>query len=439
MPRSPLDLLLEKLEDGFSRTAAGTVPRQVPEPWHFDGKATVVIGPRRAGKTTFLHQVRDAYRERGWSVDRLPLLHLEDERLAGLEAEDLSALVEAYYRRWPERRRAETVAWFLDEIQVVPGWERFVRRLMDEERVHVYLTGSSADLLSMEIATALRGRAWTLRLYPYGWREYLRAEGLEPPSTGWPTDAASRSRREAAWDRYLRGGGYPEAVGLDDAVRFRLLRDYVDVALLRDVVERHGVSNVEALRWMVRHLLRHPAGPFSASKFHQALRSQGIAVGKDTVHDLLHHLTDAFLVRTVWMESSSERQRMIHPRKAYPIDPGLIPVFDRSGKRNLGQTLETVVLLELERRYAETTYVLTPDGHEVDFLARYPDGRQVLLQVCADASDPDTLARELRSLAGAREAHPAAERLLLTDTAAAPAGLPAGVTWRRVDAWLFSE
>lgn len=438
MPSATLELLLEKLEDGFSGTASTTVPRQVPEPWHFDGKATVVIGPRRAGKTTFLHQIRDAYRDRGWAVDRMPLLHLEDERLVGITAKDLSALVEVYYRRWPERRRSETVAWFLDEIQLVPGWERFVRRLMDEEQVHVYLTGSSADLLSREIATAMRGRAWTLRLYPFSWGEYLQAEDLAPSNSAWPGDARSRSMREAAWQRYLHGGGYPEAVGLDDAVRFRLLRDYVDVAMLRDVVERHDVSNVEALRWMVRHLLGNPAGRFSVSKFHRAIGSQGIAVAKDTVHELLHYLTDAFLVRTVWMESSSERQRMINPRKAYPIDPGLIPVYDRSGKRNLGHALETVVFLELERQLAEASYVQTPQGNEVDFLARFPDGREKLLQVCADASDAATLERELRSLVEAQAIYPHAEPLLLTDTAAAPSDLPAGVSWRSIHDWLLS-
>lgn len=438
MPNASLTLLLEKLEDGFSSTATDTVPRQVPEPWHFDGKATVVIGPRRAGKTTFLHQIRDGYRDRGWSPDRLPVLHLEDERLLDLKAEDLSGLVEAYYQRWPERRRTETVAWFLDEIQLVQGWERFVRRLMDEEQVHVYLTGSSADLLSREIATAMRGRAWTLRLFPYSWREFLRAEGLEPPNTGWPGDAVSRSKREAAWQRYVHGGGYPEALGLDDALRFRLLRDYVDVAMLRDVVERYSVSNVEALRWMVRHLLSNPAGRFSASKFHKGLGSQGIATAKDTVHTLLHHLTDAFLVRTIWMESSSERQRMINPRKAYPIDTGLIPVYDRSGKSNRGHALESVVFLHLERHYAETTYVQTPEGHEVDFLARFPDGRTLLIQVCADASDPGTFKREIRSLVETKQWHPRAELLLLTDTQQKPDNVPEGVFWRRIDDWLLS-
>ena len=109
------------------------------------------------------------------------------------------------------------------------------------------------------------------------------------------------------------------------------------------------MRNVTGLRWLVRHLLGNAGSKFSVEKFHAALRSQGILIGKDTVHQLLAYLEDSYLVRLVWMESVSERQRMVNPRKAYPVDPGLIPVFDRSGRANVGHALETAVLLELER------------------------------------------------------------------------------------------
>ncbi|MDR7555021.1 MAG: DUF4143 domain-containing protein [Armatimonadota bacterium] len=190
----------------------------------------------------------------------------------------------------------------------------------------------------------------------------------------------------------------------------------MDVAILRDVVERHNVSNVVALRWLVRHLLANAASSFSVERFHGVLKSQGIAVSRDTLHHLLGYLEDCFLVRTVWMEADSARQRMVNPRKVYPVDPGLIRVFDRSGRGNLGHVLETAVLIELERRRAEVTYVRTPEGHEVDFLARAPDGTEHLLQVCADASDPDTAAREIRALREAGRHRPQAKRWLLTPT-----------------------
>ena len=101
-------------------------------------------------------------------------------------------------------------------------------------------------------------------------------------------------------------------------------------------------------------------------------------MAKDTLHAYLLHLEDAFLIRTIPIATDSERRRMVNPRKVYPIDPGLIPVFDRSGKANWGHALETVVALELLRRGAEIAYVRTARDQEVDFLARYPDGTQKL-------------------------------------------------------------
>ena len=174
----------------------------------------------------------------------------------------------------------------------------------------------------------------------------------------------------------------------------------MDVAILRDVVDRHRVSNVVGLRWLVRRLLGNAGARFSVEKFHRALRSEGIAIARDTVHQHLGYLEDCFLVRTLWMESRSERQRMVNPRKSYPVDAGLISVFDRTGRANTGHALETAVFVELERRRYETTYVRTPEGFDVDFLAR-GDGAPELIQVCADASTPTTGTRELRALTAA--------------------------------------
>jgi predicted AAA+ superfamily ATPase len=159
------------------------------------------------------------------------------------------------------------------------------------------------------------------------------------------------------------------------------------VKILRDVIERHALSNVVALRQLTRHLLGAAASPFSVHRFFNDQKSQGVAVSKDALHAMLGHLEDAFLMRLVPLLTSSERQRQSNPRKAYPVDPGLITAFDRSGKPNTGHALETAVLVELERRRCERSYVRTQDGFEVDFLATPITGRPVLIQVCADVSD----------------------------------------------------
>lgn len=440
LPLPLKEALTEKLAESLVATLPELTPRRMPGLTGLSGKATAVVGMRRAGKTTFLHQLRRERLEKGTLRAQLPYLNFEDERLAGLKGAHLGFLLDEFARRTPEPQGPGKTLWCFDEIQLVSGWEQFIRRLLDTGGSEVILTGSSAALLSREIATALRGRAWEVPLYPFSFPEALLHQGWAIPSDPAFLTGAERAKIERAFLDWLTVGGFPEAQGLDMASRRQLLQDYVDVAMLRDVVERHGVSNVIGLRWLVRHLLGNAAGTFTVEKFYAALKSQGIAISKDTVHQLLAHLEDCFLVRTVWLESSSERQRMVNPRKTYPIDTGLIPVFERSSRGNLGHALESAVLIELERRRASVTYVRTSAGHEVDFLARYPDGGMDLIQVCLDAGEPETAKRELRALTEAGHLHPGAGKLLLTLTGdGAPAEAPPEVTVRPAYEWMLSE
>ena len=414
-------------------------PRRVRGPVHFLGKATAVIGMRRAGKTTFLQQLRVERAGTGTPLQRLPMLTLEDERLTGIDAAQLGTLIDAYADEQLAAGDTGPLGWFLDEIQVVPGWERLVRRLLDQRGTQLFVSGSSAALLSREVGTALRGRAWQVPIFPFSIDEAMRHAGEAVPENPAVLDRQERARVEAVFDRWLAAGGFPEVQGLDASLRRHVLTDYVSVAILRDVIDRHDVSNVAGLRWLVRHLLANAASMFSVESFHRAISAQGIAIARDTLHQLLAHLQDCFLVRTVWMESRSERQRMVNPRKAYPVDAGFIPVFDRTGRGNVGHALKTAVLVELDRRRSEVTYVRTEQNHEVDFLARVDDGRIELIQVCADASDDATATRELRALQEAGEMFPdAAKRLLTRNRRGLPAQAPADVTVQPAYEWMLT-
>jgi predicted AAA+ superfamily ATPase len=426
-----LEVIQQKIADSLATPAPRLTRRDVRLP-KVAGKAKAVIGPRRGGKTTFLWQLLAERVAAGVPRSHLLYFNFEDERLADLRAIDLHLLVDGYFALRPEARSDHQAAFFLDEIQVVPGWETFVRRLLDTERLDIFLSGSSARLLSREVATSMRGRAMDVLVYPFSFREVLRHAGLEPTTVAKRWTKGERSVLDKALHAYLAGGGFPEAQSIDARDRFELLRGYVDTALFRDVVERHSVSHPTALRWLVRHLLSNAGGTFSVAKFYSDLRSQGIPVAKDTLHAYLAHLEDAFLVRSVPIATDSERRRMVNPRKAYPIDPGLIPVFDRSGKSNLGHALETAVVLELDRRGADVAYVRGGDGArgsdwEVDFLARYPDGSQQLIQVCADLHDPSARAREFRALECAALEYPRASRIIITIASEVVRDRPAGL------------
>lgn len=430
------ELIRQKIIDGLTMPVPAFTRRTVWLPG-VPGKALAVIGPRRAGKTTFMWQVLADRLQSGAAREGLLYFSFEDERLAGIAVSQLQWIVEEYYTLYPEWRDRRKAVFFLDEIQIVPGWEAFVRRVLDTEQVEIFLSGSSARLLSREVATQMRGRAMEALVLPFSFREHLRHAGAEPAAPPHRLTKSARSALEKRLREYLSAGGYPEAQGVALRDRFELLRGYVDTTLFRDVVERHGVSNPTALRWMVRRLLGNAAGAFSVQRFYRELRSQGIPVAKDTLHAYLDHLEDAFLIRTLPITGGSVRRRMVNPRKVYPVDPGLIPVFDGAGRANVGHALETVVALELERRGAETAYVRTRDGFEVDFLARFADGGQTLIQVCADLDAPGVCDREVRALLAAAREHPHAPPHLVALAAPSARSLPDAIRFCRAVDWLL--
>lgn len=403
------------------------------------GKVHAVIGMRRAGKTTFLRQLL-AEKRGELPPERAVYLTFDDDRLATIDSDQLSLLLEEYYRRFPYLRDTETVYLYLDEIQLVEGWERFVRRVSDTERVEFVVSGSSAKMLSREIHTSLRGRSIATVVRPFSFREYLRHRGEEPRDEPALWTPAQRSSLEKEFANYLRSGGFPEAQHLPTRTRVPLLQSYVDTVLFRDVVERHEVSQVAALRWLVRYLLRNPAGKVSVRRLYDDLRSQGHSVGRDTASTLIDHLTDAFLIDLVSIAAESERQRNTNPKVVYPVDTGLIQAFDASGRPGKGKALETAVANELARRQYDVTYYMSSERYEVDFLARDYDGNDQLIQVCADASSQSTLARELRALDSAAADHPGAQRSLLVLTRDETLGVQApDVQVRPAYEWMLGE
>lgn len=434
------DVIRQKLADSVRSELPVMTRRDLCLP-AVPGKTHAVIGMRRAGKTCSLHQLQRERVENGAPRETQVYFNFDDERLAGMEAAQLHWVLEEYFQQFPQYRDQRKVGFFLDEVQVIRGWEGFVRRVMDSEKMDLFVSGSSAKLLSREIATALRGRAMETLVHPFSFREFLRHQDAEPEGDPTFLSKAKRSAVEKHFGEFLAQGSFPEVQGLGLEDRLQLLQGHVDSVSLRDVIERHGVTNVIALRHLTRQLLGAAASLFSVHRFFNDQKSQGVSVSKDALHAMLGHLEDAFLVRLVPMHTSSERQRQSNPRKAYPVDPGLISAFDRSGKPNTGHALETAVLVELERRRCERAYVRTASGAEVDFLATPLTGRPMLIQVCADMSDPGTRRREFKALTEAMSEHKRLGALLLTATSTglshAQAEAPKGVTVRPAWEWML--
>ena len=366
------------------------------------------------------------------------MLGLEDERLIGMTALDLGWVIEEHARQFPAIRAEGLLSLYLDEIQIVDGWESLVHRLVEAKDVEVIVSGSSAKLLSQEVATAVRGRLLEVLVHPFSFREVLRHANAEPEEPWHGLSPAARADLDARLRDYLKTGGFPEAQGTELRDRARLLTGYVDTMVLRDVIERHKVTNPTALRALQRHLLSAPGGSFTVHKFYNFLKSQGVPIGKDTLHAYLDHLQDAFLVRLLDMHSTSEKQRMVNPRKVYPVDAGLIPLYEQPGREHRGRALETAVLLELERREYSVAWLRVGDDSEVDFFATRPGEPPLLVQVCLDTSDDSTWEREVRALEAAATSHPYAVSLLITQDQSPPTRqLPGMVQWYSAAQWLL--
>lgn len=436
------DRLIEVVQEKLADAAEMKFPlltRREADGSLIAGKARAVIGMRRAGKTSFLYQCLADRLAAGTAREKLVYFNFEDERLAGIEAADLGIVLDAYYRVNPSFRQRETVTWCFDEIQVVSGWEAFVRRVLDSEKVEVFLGGSSARMLSREVATSMRGRALETVITPFSFREFCSARDVS--LTGKHLSAANRSRLQACFDAYLEVGGFPEALALStDRQRVELLQGYVDAVLFRDVAERHGIGNLVALRAFARQLLRRAATLMSVSKLYADFKSRGIGVSKETLLRYLEHFEDAFLLFTVPLAVQSERRRQVNPRKLYLVDHGLAHAFSPAAGLDRGHLIENIVACELQRDARDIAYVKTARGGEVDFLATHYDGARTLIQVAADLANPPTLNREIQSLVEAAADFPDARRVLLYETVPprgvpVPDGIEAIPVWR----WLYDR
>ena len=389
------DLIDRFVFESRSRAFPALTPRRV-RLLGLPGKVDAAIGMRRSGKTWLLFERIHALVAKGVPRERILYVNFEDERLRPLSAGDLQEFPEAIYRLTPEARD-QTCYFFLDEVHIVPGWEQFVRRLCEGTKAQIAITGSSAALLSREIATSLRGRSLATEVLPFGFDEALKHAGIEPPNR-FPVPARTRSTLERAFGRYMEMGGFPEVQNYPPEARIRLLQEYAQVAVFRDVVERHAVTHVHALQQVVRQLLAAPAQPLSVNKLFQSLKSQGFRLAKDALYADLRHLEDAFLIGAIEIDSTSARVRMTNPRKCYLIDHGLAHAFSLRAAANPGHLLENIVYLELRRRGFDLAYALTASGKEIDFVARRAKTDPEMIQACADMRDPRTRQREIAAL-----------------------------------------
>lgn len=383
------------LENEFSLPPA-YLPREQPFSV-LPRKALAVIGIRRCGKTTYLRQIWDTLlRQKKGRPDQLLYVNFFDERLFGLRVSQLRELLDAYYELHPQMDARATLSFFLDEIQTVPGWELFVDRLLRAGH-QVFLSGSSSTLLSRELASAMRGRSLSIELFPFGFKEILKSEKQEWRHPG-PRD---RAVMRARFRTYLQQGGFPETLDVSPPVRRRLLQDYVDTVLLRDIIERHNPSDPSAMTHL-SHLLMNQAGAlYTLNKTCERLKAQGLKVNKPEISQALDWFHDSYLFFSVPILSQSAQAQVVNPKKIYCIDPGMVHHHSVGLSDQWGVLLENAVFLHLRRKAESIYYYKDSHQREVDFVVPGKGRSPTLIQVSVSIKSPKTRERETHALLSA--------------------------------------
>jgi len=360
------------------------------------GKATVCIGVRRSGKSTYLFQIIKKLLAQGVPRENILYLNFFDDRLHNLRQEEIGIIAEAYYSLYPEKKGTETVYCFFDEIQAVPGWEPFVDRLMRTEKIQVYITGSSARMLSKEIATQMRGRALSWEIFPFSFREFLDFKGIEAEDR---LSTRTRLIVQKAFEEYRETGGFPEVLGLDRRLRIKIHQEYFHAVLFRDLIERHDISHPRAVLDLAHRLIDNTASLYSLNSLTGYLKSLGHKAPKYAVAEYLEWFEDAYFLLTVRLFDASISRSKTNPKKIYCIDHSMVRSVGPGILVNAGHLLENIVFTALRRVSPDIWYCKTRSGLEVDFLVQFPDRSRELIQVCESMAEAHTRKREIAALA----------------------------------------
>jgi predicted AAA+ superfamily ATPase len=363
-------------------------------------KATVVIGVRRCGKSTFMNQITAELKSKGVSQENILHLNFFDDRLSTIKSVGLDLVLEAYYQIYPEKKNQEKIYCFFDEIQVIPGWESFIERTLRLENCEVYITGSSADLLSKEIATQMRGRALTWELFPFLFKEYLTFFKIK---TGKTFTSQERLKILKTFESYWIQGGFPEVFKQDNLLRIKIHQEYFNSILYRDLIERYDISHPKALKDLAIKLINNISSLYTINSLTNYLQSLGHKVPKNSVSQYVAWFEDSFFLFTIRIFNASISKSNANPKKIYCIDHALVRSISSGILLNSGHLLENLVFVELRSQYEEIYYYKTKRNQEVDFLVIKPNRDKMLIQVCESLANIKTRQREISALQNAME------------------------------------
>jgi len=375
-------------QNSLFRKDVNYLERNIDESFLKTKKVFVITGIRRCGKSTLLKQISKNY-------EKFFYLNFEDERLLNFESDDFNYLLEVFMELYG---KCKTI--FFDEIQNIYGWEKFVSRLF-KNGYKVYITGSSANLLSRELGTSLTGRHLKKELYPFSFKEYLEYNGNNIYDLNITSD---RSKIKRNFNNYLKYGGFPEVLESKD--RRELSQLYQDV-LVKDLLVRFKIRETKSFRELALYLISNIGAPISFNNLKKILDLSSVSL----VKNYIDYLEESYLIFSLFKYDYSLKKQIRNDRKIYAIDPGMIKEVAFKFSKNSGRYLENLVYLELKRREKEVFYF--KEKYECDFIIREGIKITQAIQV-TDQLNHENKEREINGLVNALKSFKLKEGLLLT-------------------------
>lgn len=393
---------------GYSRHILSKICSFIEAP-----EAITLIGMRRSGKSTLLHQVMSFLEDQGIPQKNMLYVNFEDP---GFSNHLTPQLLDKIYRVYREEVCPEGKAYiFLDEIQVIPEWERWVRARNETENIKIFITGSSSKLMSSEIATLLTGRHISIDVYPLNFLEYCQFTSTETPNTPLPNLAPPKI--QAALNQYLTWGGLPRVVlAQNDLEKRALLHAYLDDILFKDVAVRHNIRQLRLLKDLAVYLLTQTSCLISYTRL-----ANIYDVSPNIIQTYCQYIEEAFLLNTLSICSVKEAERQRNPKKIHAHDLGFRHIANFSTSSDKGKLVETAVFHALNQKENDGIFYWKK-AQETDFVVRQGVTYKQFIQATYDVENNDTLKREIKALTEAHEAYPNAEKILVVSQCAELSG-----------------
>jgi hypothetical protein len=354
------------------------------------GKIIILNGVRRSGKTYHLLNIIKNLVHNGTDINNIIYFNFEDERL-NLTDFKPDGIIQSYLELYPEKS-LNNCYFLFDEIQNINNWQVFIRRIYDSVSKNIYLTGSNSKLLSKEISTSLRGRSITFEIYPLSFKEYLNFLGVEINLYS----TQSSSQMINLFQLFLFNGGFPEIIKMDNDLKNKVLQEYFNVMIFRDLIERYDIKQTAILRYFCKRVISNSAKEFSVNKIFNELKSGGYKISKNKLYEFQNDIESIYLALFLSKYSKSIVKSELAQKKAYSIDNGISTSLDFNLSKDIGSLLENLIFLELVKSGRKISYYR--DKFECDFLIIENDEVNIAIQVCADLNNEKTFARELKGL-----------------------------------------